>query len=92
MISSVFEAGYRESDDLLLIEQAKEGSRNALEQLVERHYNFIYNVALRFLLNPEDAQDLTQEVLIKLITKLSQFKGKSSFRTWLYRIVSNHFQ
>ena len=68
MISSVFEAGYRESDDLLLIEQAKEGSRKALEQLVERHYNFIYNVALRFLLNPEDAQDLTQEVLIKIIT------------------------
>lgn len=91
MIQRVFDAGYQESDDLVLIEQAKEGSRKALEQLVERHYNFIYNVALRFLLNPEDAQDLTQEVLIKLITKLSQFQGKSSFRTWLYRIVSNHF-
>ena len=91
MIQRVFDAGYQESDDLVLIEQAKEGSRKALEQLVERHYNFIYNVALRFLLNPEDAQDLTQEVLIKLITKLSQFHGKSSFRTWLYRIVSNHF-
>ncbi|MEL6251223.1 MAG: RNA polymerase sigma factor [Bacteroidota bacterium] len=91
MIQAIFETEYRESDDLILIDQAQEGSRKALEQLLERHYNFIYNVALRFLLNPQDAQDLTQEVLIKLITKLRQFHGKSSFRTWLYRMVVNHF-
>jgi RNA polymerase sigma factor (sigma-70 family) len=42
-------------------------------------------------LSPFDAEDVTQEVLIKVITKLSQFKGKSNFRTWLYRITFNHF-
>ena len=41
--------------------------------------------------DPTDAKDLTQEVLIKVITKLSRFEGKSAFRTWLYRIVVNEF-
>jgi RNA polymerase sigma factor (sigma-70 family) len=39
---------------------------------------------------PQDAEDVTQEILIKLLTKLSTFQGKSSFRTWVYRIVANH--
>lgn len=43
------------------------------------------------MLSPFDAEDLTQEVLIKMVTKLAQFQGRSSFRTWLYRITFNHF-
>lgn len=78
-------------DDKQLIIDAISGSNTALEHLLMRHYNFIYNVALRFVLNPEDAQDLTQEAIIKVITKLVQFNQKSDFRTWLYRIVFNHF-
>jgi RNA polymerase sigma factor (sigma-70 family) len=78
-------------DDKELINDALGGSKTALEHLLKRHYNFIYNVALRFVLNPDDAQDLTQEAVIKVITKLSQFNQKSEFRTWLYRIVFNHF-
>lgn len=78
-------------DDKQLINDALGGSKTALEYLLKRHYNFIYNVALRFVLNPDDAQDLTQEAVIKVITKLSQFNQKSEFRTWLYRIVFNHF-
>lgn len=78
-------------DDKQLIIDALSGSKTALEHLLMRHYNFIYNVALRFVLNPEDAQDLTQEAIIKVITKLVQFNQKSDFRTWLYRIVFNHF-
>lgn len=77
--------------DKELISDALGGSQAALEHLLKRHYNFIYNVALRFVLNPNDAQDLTQEAVIKVITKLSQFNQKSEFRTWLYRIVFNHF-
>jgi RNA polymerase sigma factor (sigma-70 family) len=42
------------------------------------------------LYRPEDAEDVTQEILIKVIAKLSKFAGRSSFRTWLYRIVVNH--
>jgi RNA polymerase sigma factor (sigma-70 family) len=78
-------------DDKQLINDALGGSKTAIEHLLKQHYNFIYNVALRFVLNPEDAQDLTQEAVIKVITKLSQFNQQSAFRTWLYRIVFNHF-
>jgi RNA polymerase sigma factor (sigma-70 family) len=77
--------------DNFLIEKALGGSKTALGQLIKNHYNFVYNVALRFTLNPDDAQDLTQEVLVRAITKLSTFEGQSAFRSWLYRIVFNHF-
>src|SRR3989304_6568756 len=68
----------------------KEGSRVALEELVVRHQAWIYNLALRMVHHPEDAKDATQEVLIKLFTRISTFDGRSSLRTWLYRIVINH--
>jgi RNA polymerase sigma factor (sigma-70 family) len=80
-----------DKDDKKLINEALGGSKTALEHLLKRHYNFIYNVALRYVLSPDDAQDLTQEVIIKVITKLSQYNQQSEFRTWLYRIVFNHF-
>ena len=86
-----FSNTYSEVRDLELIEEAVQGSRVALEELIKRHQDYIYNVALKILMNPLDAEDLTQEVLIKVITKLSQFRGKSAFRTWLYRITFNHF-
>jgi RNA polymerase sigma factor (sigma-70 family) len=73
-----------------LVERAQRGSRDALEQLVTRHQRWIYNIVLRMIYLPQDAEDITQEILIKLITKLSAFKGDSRFRTWLYRIVVNH--
>lgn len=77
--------------DTHLVALAVNGDRAALDQLVRRHQPFIYNVAWRMVHDPNDAKDLTQEVLIKVITKLSQFSGKSAFRTWLYRIVFNEF-
>lgn len=73
-----------------LVRETKEGSRDALEELIARHQAWIYNLALRMLHQPEDAKDATQEVLIKLFTRLSTFAGRSSFRTWLYRIAINH--
>jgi RNA polymerase sigma factor (sigma-70 family) len=82
---------YDETEDRLLLQSAKEGSGTALEKLVKRHQRFIYNVALKFVKDPDEAADLTQEVLIKMVTKLSGYKGNSSLRTWLYRIVVNHF-
>lgn len=76
--------------DSELVTSAQAGSREALELLVTRHQAWIYNVARRMVYNPSDAEDATQEILIKVITKLSAFEGRSSFRTWLYRIVVNH--
>ena len=80
----------RESD-IQLISAILNGSRKDLESLILRHQAWIYNIALKMVLDPGDAEDVTQEILIKLITKLSLFDPeKASFRTWLYRIVVNH--
>ena len=74
-----------------LVQKSLEGDRNALNQLIKIHEPFIYNVAWKYTNNPEEAKDLTQEVLIKVVTKLSTFKGNSAFKTWVYRIVVNQF-
>src|SRR5213078_2991350 len=73
-----------------LVARANAGEQPALEELVRRHQAWIYNIAVRMLAHPQDAEDATQEILIKAITRLSSFEGRSSFRTWLYRIVVNH--
>jgi RNA polymerase sigma factor (sigma-70 family) len=77
-------------DDAALVASAQGGSREALEALVRKHQAWIYNIALRMLYLPQDAQDATQEILVKLVTRLSTFEGRSAFRTWLYRIAVNH--
>ena len=81
---------YNDQTDWALVTESLNGSRAALENLISRHQTFIYNVAWKMVLNPQDAEDITQDILIKVITKLSQFNNKSVFRTWLYRIVVNH--
>jgi RNA polymerase sigma factor (sigma-70 family) len=82
---------YDHMDDELLVRQAQQGSRQALEALIKKHQHFLYNVARTLLKDSDEAADLTQEVLIKMITRLSQFRNESSFTTWLYRIMMNHF-
>jgi RNA polymerase sigma factor (sigma-70 family) len=77
-------------EDRALVARARSGDRTALEALVQRHQGWIYNIAIRMLYHPQDAEDATQEILIKAVTRLSSFEGRSSFRTWLYRIVVNH--
>jgi RNA polymerase sigma factor (sigma-70 family) len=79
-----------EQDDENLVVRARAGDRKALEDLIERHQAWIYNIALRMLFHPEDAEDATQEILVKVVTRLSSFEGRSSLRTWIYRIVVNH--
>lgn len=79
-----------EESETDLIEQAKHGNRESLEKLVLRHQAWIYNIAVRMVFHPQDAEEVTQEVLIKAITRLSTFEGESQFRTWLYRIAANH--
>src|SRR5437868_12991045 len=78
------------SGDAELVEQAKNGDRAALEKLILRHQAWIYNIAVRMVFRPHDAEEVTQEVLVKVITRLGTFQGESQFRTWLYRITANH--
>ena len=77
-------------EDHALVMRARAGNRAALTALVQRHQGWIYNIALRMLAHPHDAEDATQEILLKAVTRLSSFEGRSSFRTWLYRIAVNH--
>ncbi len=76
--------------DVELVQQAQAGDRVALEKLVLRHQAWIYNIAVRMVFQPADAEEVAQEVLVKVITQLSTFRGESKFRTWLYRIAANH--
>jgi RNA polymerase sigma factor (sigma-70 family) len=66
------------------------GERVALEQLVGRHHGWIYNLAVRMTGDPHEAEDVAQEALLVVLTRLSGFEGRSSFRTWLRRVVCNH--
>lgn len=88
---NMFSDNYDENIDNQLIQEALAGNKKSLENLIKIHQDYIYNISLRLFLDPDDALDATQEVLIKVITHLKTFKGKSQFRTWLYRIVFNHF-
>jgi len=76
--------------DVELVGRANDGDKEALDELIRRHQAWIYNIAVRMVWEPRDAEDVTQEVLIKVITRLRHFEGRSKFRTWLYRIVINH--
>ncbi len=79
-----------EPSDEDLIDLALGGSQSALEDLVRRHQGWVYNVALRILQGAQDAEDATQESLLKIVTNLAGFRRESAFRTWAYRIVFRH--
>lgn len=73
-----------------LVVRAQQGDREALEQLVERIQQKLYQLALRMLWDAEDARDATQEILVRVITHLGGFRGESSFMTWAYRVAANY--
>ncbi len=73
-----------------LVRQAQDGSKEALEQLIISIQDNIYYLALRMLANSEDARDATQEIIIRIITKLSTFQFNSAFQTWVYRVATNY--
>ena len=66
------------------------GDRRALDRLIRALQGDLYGVALRMLCNREDAEDATQEILVRIITHLSQFDFRSKLKTWAYRIAVNY--
>jgi RNA polymerase sigma-70 factor (ECF subfamily) len=76
------------SDDEL-VAAAQGGDRNALDQLLRRHYDRIYAVCRRVTGGTRDADDACQEALIKITRNLPRFDGRSAFGTWAYRIATN---
>jgi len=71
------------------VARAKSGDRAALESVVRAVQKDVHNLAIRFLWHPQDAEDATQEILIRVLTGLGSFRGESSFRTWVYRVACN---
>jgi len=77
-------------DSTELVARAVAGDSQALTALVERVRDDLYRLSLRMLWHPEDAADATQEILLKVVTSISTFRGESSIRTWVFRIATNH--
>jgi len=87
-----FHKNYDSSIDAKLVCEILKGDKKSLEKLVKRIQGYIFNVALKMFNSIEDAEDTTQEVLVKVIANLSKYDStKSQFRTWLYRMTVNHF-
>lgn len=75
--------------DLGLVERFLDGDRAAFERLVERYQQSIYSLAYRYLDSEADAKDVSQLVFVKVFKSLKTFQGRSSLRTWIYRIAIN---
>ncbi len=73
-----------------LVDRARAGDGDALDGVVGALQHDVYRLALRMTAHPEDAEDATQEVLVKVITRLESFRGEASVRTWAYRIAVHH--
>lgn len=76
-------------DDRALVERAQSGDRAAFRLLVERYQRKVFAIALGVVRNSDDAMDIVQETFIRVHRNLDQFRGSSSFYTWMYRIVIN---
>jgi RNA polymerase sigma factor (sigma-70 family) len=69
---------------------AGEGDSAALERVVASVRDDIYRLALRMLWHPDDAEDATQEALIRIMTRIGSYRGEAAFGTWAYRVAANH--
>ena len=75
-----------------LVAKATAGDKKALETLITGVQDLVFNLSLRMLGTFTDAEDATQDILLKMITHLSSFRGDSSFTTWVFRIAANHLK
>src|SRR5687768_3944714 len=73
-----------------LARQAIGGNQEALDRLVRALQGDVFGLALRMLWNREDAEDATQEILVRTVTRLAQFDFRSKLKTWVYRIAVNY--
>lgn len=81
--------GYGKLSDVELVRRATSGDKRALDVLVERHSPRVNRLAAQILGDLEEARDAAQESLVKLCTRLKQFRGEAQFATWLHRLVVN---
>ena len=78
-----------EASDAELIGRAREGDGQAFGRLVERHYDFVYRVAYRWCGRKADAEDIAQEVCVRVGSAIKTYRGVGAFTTWLYTLTLN---
>lgn len=76
-------------DDRALVALAQAGESSAFAELVRRHQNQIYRLALRMMRNDHDAEEVLQEALLHAYQKIGEFRGEAAFNSWIYRIAAN---
>src|ERR1700744_1306985 len=69
------------------LQRARDGDRQAMNRLLQRHKGLAYSIALKYVSNPADAEDIVQEAFVNVFLHIGQFRQESVFTTWLYRIV-----
>src|SRR5437016_13697022 len=84
-MSAVDDAALRQ-----LVARAAEGDSAALGRVLASVSDNVYRLALRMLWHPDDAEDATQEALIRIMTRIGSYRGEAAFRTWAYRVSANH--
>ena len=77
------------TDDKQLMRSVAAGDRQALKVLYERHADFVFRTAYRFLFDEEDARDITQSVFVTVMQTAHRYKPEAKLTTWLYRVVVN---
>ena len=75
-----------------MLQRALNGEKEALAELLDSVQDAVFNLSLRMLGMPQDAEDAAQEILIKVMTHLGSFRGESAFTTWVFRIAVNHLK
>lgn len=78
------------SEDYELVQESLKGNQNAFAELLSRYKNLVYSVVLRMVNDSEEANDLAQEVFIKVYKNLDKYQPEYKFSTWLIRITTNH--
>ncbi|HEX8803543.1 MAG TPA: RNA polymerase sigma factor, partial [Acidimicrobiales bacterium] len=87
----VADAGDRARDEeRALVDRALDGDRAALEAVVGIVRDPVYRLALRMEWRPDDAEDATQEILVRIVTRLASWEGRAALTTWAYRVAANH--
>jgi RNA polymerase sigma-70 factor (ECF subfamily) len=76
-------------DDAGLVDAARRGDRNALDRLLQLHFDRVHSLCRRVMANDADTDDATQEALLAICRGIGRFDGRSSFSTWIYRVTTN---
>ncbi|TAL33631.1 MAG: RNA polymerase sigma factor [Spirochaetes bacterium] len=91
MRKEIIQSVQADKSDIGLIRESVAGDRVSLEALINRHQDWIYNITFKMVMDHDEAADITQEILIKILTSLATYdENRGSFRTWVYRITANH--